>query len=251
MKKIIFSIVLIALSCLTFAQENELWFKEANEAYNQGNYQKAITSYKKIESSGNVSENLYFNIANSYYKLENVAESIYYYEKALSLSPNDEEIMNNYQFAQQMRIDQIESLPKGFLTSSYEYLVQLWSVDTWAWISVLFAFVFVIGFCLFYRASYTQQRRLFFGTWVLGLLISLFSLLFAFQTENYLHKTKFAIVFSEEINIQSEPNLRSEVLFKLHEGTKVQVLDVIEDWKEIKLSDGKTGWIPRKVIREI
>ena len=76
-------------------------------------------------------------------------------------------------------------------------------------------------------------------------------LVFAFQTKNYQANTKFAIVYANEINIQSEPNLRSETVFKLHEGTKVQVMDVVEDWKQIKLTDGKTGWIPRKVLKEI
>jgi len=29
----------------------------------------------------------------------------------------------------------------------------------------------------------------------------------------------------------------------LHEGTKIIVLDMVDNWKKIKLVDGKIGWI--------
>ena len=50
-------------------------------------------------------------------------------------------------------------------------------------------------------------------------------------------------MFSQEALVKSEPNLRSEEAFRLHEGTKVQILDTVKNWKKIKITDGKTGWI--------
>lgn len=250
MKHLIISF-LLSLIPLFLTAQNELLFSQANEAYNKGNYAKAIELYESIEKTGNVSENLYFNLANSYYKLQKVAPSIYNYEKALSISPNNQDIQDNYRFAQNMRMDQIDQLPEGFLTRSYKKLVTLWSVDTWAWLSIVFGFLFVISFVLFYRAKFSQDRKLFFGGWTLSLLISVICLIFAFQTESYKANTTFAIVFTSETAIQSEPNLRSETLFKLHEGTKVQVMDIVDGWKKIKLTDGKTGWIPKKELKEI
>ena len=69
------------------------------------------------------------------------------------------------------------------------------------------------------------------------------SILFAFHKYNLDKNNKPAIVFSQESKVKSEPNLRSEESFRLHEGTKVQVLDTVDEWREIKLSDGKTGWV--------
>ena len=250
MKKLIISFLLGLLPLFASAQ-NELLFTQANEAYNKGDYTKAVELYEKIEKTGNVSENLYFNLANSYYKLQKVAPSIYNYEKALSIAPNNQDIIDNYRFAQNMRIDQIDSLPQGILTRTYKSLVNLWSVDTWAWLSVVFVFLFAIAFFFFYRAKFPQERKLFFGGWSLSIILSLLCLIFAFQTESYKANTNFAIVFASESTIQSEPNLRSEKLFKLHEGAKVQVLDNIDDWKQIKLTDGKTGWIAKTELKEI
>ena len=250
MKKLIISF-LLSLTPFFLIAQNELLFSQANEAYNKGNYSKAVELYENIEKTGNVSENLYFNLANSYYKLQKIAPSIYNYEKALNIAPNNQDILDNYRFAKNMRLDQIDQIPQGFLTKLYQKIVNLCLVDTWAWLTIIFILLFVIAFIIFYRAKFSQERKLFFAGWTLSLLISVFCLIFAFQTESYKANTQFAIIYSNEVAIQSEPNLRSETLFKLHEGTKIQVLDIVDDWKKIKLTDGKIGWMPKKELKEI
>jgi len=76
--------------------------------------------------------------------------------------------------------------------------------------------------------------------------------MFAFQKYEYEQNDNPAIVFAHESEIKSEPNLRSEIAFKLHEGTKVQVLEIYnENWTKIKLADGKTGWISSQDIKEL
>ena len=51
--------------------------------------------------------------------------------------------------------------------------------------------------------------------------------------------------------IKSAPSIQSDDLFILHEGTKVQVLEVFNDWTKIKLSDGMIGWLENLAIEEI
>ncbi|MEP2236706.1 MAG: tetratricopeptide repeat protein, partial [Maribacter sp.] len=71
--------------------QNTKLFEQATVAYNAGEYDKAITYYQDILDNGEHSAAVYYNLGNAYYKLNNIAESIYFYEKALLLSPNDEE----------------------------------------------------------------------------------------------------------------------------------------------------------------
>ena len=112
--KTILYIFIFLLSTLTFAQNDKL-FEQANTFYNNGKYTEAIDSYEKIIESGQHSAELYYNIANAHYKLNNIAPSIYYYEKALQLAPNDSEIKNNIVFARNMTIDAIDKCLKlGF-----------------------------------------------------------------------------------------------------------------------------------------
>jgi len=249
MKNVFFYLAL-ALFSISMVAQNNLTFIEANEAYNKGAYEKATDLYEKILKTKNHSANLYFNLANSYYKLQKTGPSIYNYEKALSLAPNNKDIQINYGYAKQTRLDNIETLPKGFLKRFYESLVHL-PINFWAWFAVISVFLFVIGFILFYRSYNPSLRKVYFGVWSLSILLVIFSLIFAFATEKYQKNTKYAIIYLPEVRIQSEPNLRSEQLFKLHEGTKVQVIEMVDNWKKIRLTDGKIGWIPKKDIREL
>ncbi|MBT8264093.1 MAG: tetratricopeptide repeat protein, partial [Muriicola sp.] len=109
MKKWI-TILSIFISFLTSAQNNAL-FENATTAYNKGNYEAAIQNYLEILENGEHSAILYYNLGNAYYKLNKIGPSIYYYEKALLLDPNDTEIKQNLAFAQNMTIDAIEPLP--------------------------------------------------------------------------------------------------------------------------------------------
>jgi len=45
--------------------------------------------------------------------------------------------------------------------------------------------------------------------------------------------------------VRSEPNLRSNELFLLHEGTKLKVLETFQDWIKLELSNGAQGWITK------
>ena len=249
MKKILFYLAFAVFSLGVVAQNN-LIFIEANEAYNKGDYKKAAGLYEKIIKTGNHSANLYFNLANSYYKLQKIGPSVYNYEKALSLAPKNKDIQVNYGYAKQTRLDDIETLPKGFLKRSYESLVKL-PINLWAWFAIIGVFLFVIGFVLFYRSYDPALRKVYFAIWSLSIVLAIFSFVFAFATEKYKQNNQYAIIYSAEVRIQSEPNLRSEQLFKLHEGTKVQVLEIVDNWKKIRLTDGKIGWIPKKDIKEL
>ena len=95
------------IGTLGYSQDN-LQFDQANSLYNNGKYDAAILTYESILENNLHSSALYFNMANCYYKLNKIAPSIYYYEKALKLSPNDKDIQNNLSFAQQMTIDKFD-----------------------------------------------------------------------------------------------------------------------------------------------
>ncbi|RLD28527.1 MAG: ion channel protein [Bacteroidetes bacterium] len=250
MKKIIYILILL-LNTFTIAQNNEL-FTKGNSLYNDGKYQDAINTYESILNTNNHSAELYFNLANAYYKLNRIAPSVYYYEKALQLSPNDQDIKNNLTFVKNMTIDAIEIIPEMGFSKITNNIINRFSFDVWAIFSIVFVVLFVILFLAYHFSYATNKKRLAFISSNLSLLLVLITLLFAFQKYEYDLKDKPAIVFAQESEIKSEPNLRSEIAFKLHEGTKVQVIEIYnENWTKIKLADGKTGWIPSHDIKEL
>lgn len=245
------AITILLLCCFSFIgfSQNDKTFSEANDLYNDGKYAEAIDKYESILDSEMHSAELYFNLGNANYKLNNIAPSIYYYEKALQLDPNDKEIQNNLAFAQNMTIDAIEKVPDVGFSRITKSVVNTFSADTWAKIAIGGVFVFVLLF-LMYHFSYTSsKKRLAFVVSVVSLGVACFSIAMAFQKNGFDSKDNPAIIFASESRVKADPNQTSEELFRLHEGTKVQVIETYNDWKKIELSDKSVGWIPLKDIK--
>jgi tetratricopeptide (TPR) repeat protein len=250
MKKFIY-IAICLLSNLVVAQNNEV-FTNANRLYNEGKYQEAIQSYESILNNGVHSSELYFNLANAYYKSNQIAPSIYYYEKAKQLSPYDKDINNNLSFAKNMTIDVIDNIPETGFSRMLKSITNTFNFDTWAVFSVVFVFLFVLLFLAYYFSHSTIKKRLFFISSFIVLSFAILTLFLAFQKEAYNKNDNPAIVFAQESNVKNEPNLRSETAFVLHEGTKVQILEMYnENWTKIKIANGKTGWISNDDIKSL
>jgi len=247
MKKLL--VIITVLMCgLGFAQNSAL-FKEGNALYNTGKYTEAISKYETILKSEKHSAELYFNLANANYKLNNIAPSIYYYEKALQLAPNDIEINNNAAFARNMTIDAIDTIPKVGVSKWLNISANKFSFDGWAYAAIAGVVLFVILFLCYYFSHSTALKRVLFIASAVLLILSVVTLCFAFHKYNLDKNDVPAIVFAQESTVKNEPNLRGTEVFKLHEGTKVQVLNAVNDWMEIKLTDGTTGWIRNKDIK--
>ena len=242
--------ILALLFSISINAQNDTLFNAANKSYNEGNYQEAIESYERILNNDVHSSELYFNLGNAYYKLNRIAPSIYYYEKALQLSPNNKDIKHNLSFAQNMTIDNIDVVPEIGLSRIRKNVINTFSFDTWAMLSVTFVLIFVVLFLGYYFLNATAKKRLAFIVSSSALVIALVCLFFAQQKYQFTQKDTPAIIFAKETDIKTDPNLRSNVAFTLHEGTKVQVLERYDkNWTKIKLADGKTGWIPSEDIK--
>lgn len=242
--------ILICLSSFYFgiSQSNSL-FTAATENYNKGEYTKAIDKYEQILKNGEHSAELYFNLGNCHYKLNAIGPSIYYYEKALLLKPNDSEILNNLGYAQNMRLDAVEKMPKTDIAQLYSDFVNILSFDQWAYLAVSLFILFVLAYLSYFFLRFATQKRIAFIASVMSLILGVVSILIAYLQYQDFKTDNPAIIFSKEIKITSEPNNNSEVVFTLHEGTKVNVLEKLNDWKKIRLADGQTGWLLDENLR--
>ncbi len=237
------------LISFTALAQNEALFDRATEAYNGGKYQTAVDSYLEILENGKHSPELYYNLGNTYYKLNQIAPSIYYYEKALLLKPNDAEIKNNLAYARNMTLDAIETLPETGFAKIYNSLLGFLSFDQWSYVAVVFVVLFVLLYIAFYYFRYSSRKRSAFVLSIICLLMAVIAVVFAYLEYNAFKADRPAIVFAQESSVKSEPNKTSQEAFALHEGTKVIVLDALNDWKKIRIADGTTGWIPSEDIK--
>lgn len=247
MKNIVYLFLLI--TSLIFAQNG---FETGNDFYKKAQYNKAIVAYEKVlQTDKKQSVELYFNLGNCYYKLNKVAPAIYNYEKALVLNPNDKETLNNLKFAQKKTIDEIKVIPKVGFGKLVRDFTGTHTYNTWAWISVGFALFFLVFFLGYYFTQAAVYKRIFFfGMFVLLFLI-LVSVTAAFFEKSHFDLEKPAIVFAESTEVKSEPQKANPAIFILHEGTKVYVLQSLDNWKKVQLTDGSEGWIENSAIKEV
>ena len=235
---------------ISFAQDNRL-FDEGNALYNEGKYAEAIDKYKVILDSGQHSAELYYNMGNAHYKLNNVAESVYYFEKALQLAPGDKEIQNNLAYAQNMTIDAIDVQPEVGFSKLFKNIINYLDYEVWAKLSIIFMALFVALFLWYYFSSNTGKKRVAFISFIVSLFCFAMTFSLAFQKLEMDKKNNPAIVFAHESSVKNDPNPNGQELFQLHEGTKVQILESFENWDKIKLSDGKIGWIRASDIKPL
>lgn len=224
---------------------------EADSAYVRGQYQQAISDYESLLKQG-ASAELYYNLGNAYYRTENIPQAVLNYERALLLSPGDRDIRFNLQIARSKTFDKIVPESEMFFVTWYRAMVNMMSVDGWAR-TALFALGLTIILLLVYLfADRLWLRKAGFFGGVALLILFVISNLFAWQQKQDLINRKGAIIFAPSVTVKSTPAANGTDLFILHEGTKVVIIDgSMKDWKEIRLADGKEGWIESKKIRII
>ena len=224
---------------------------EADSAYTRGQYQQAISDYEALLKNG-ASAELYYNLGNAYYRTENITRAVLNYERALLLSPGDRDIRFNLQLAQSKTIDKIVPESEMFFITWYHSLVNLMSVDGWARMAIFSLALVIVLFLIYLFSEPVWLRKMgFFGGMIL-LVIFLLSNIFAWQQKQNLLFRKGAIVTASSVPVKSTPAKNGTDLFILHEGTKVSITDgSMKGWKEIRLADGKEGWIESNKIEMI
>lgn len=225
--------------------------ENADAEYMKGNYQQAISDYESLLKKG-VSAELYFNLGNAYFRTDNITKAILNYERAHMLSPGDEDIQFNLQYARSLTIDKITPNDEMFFVEWYRALVNFTSVDRWAYVAV-FSIILALVLVLMYlfAEAITLRKIGFFGA-VSFFVLFLLANLFAFQQKKMLENRQGAIVTSSSVNVKKAPADKSDTAFVIHEGTRVDIVDKsIKGWYEVKIADGRDGWIETGRVEEI
>lgn len=223
----------------------------AAAAYAKGDYQQAAECYTKLLKVGESAE-LYYNLGNCEYRLGNITQSIIAYERALRLNPGDSDTRYNLQFLRGKTIDKVVPVDEMFFVTWYHSLQNLMSIDAWAILAVS-SFVLALMLILAYLfGSNILLRKIgFFGALV-GLLIFVLGLLFAYQRKVALSEHNIAIVLTPTLNVKATPAESSSDAFVIHEGTRLTITDSsMNVWYGVRLDDGKEGWLPKNSVEVI
>ena len=222
----------------------------ADSLYAAEKFQQAAAEYEKLLKESDNAE-LYYNLGNAYYRLHDIGHAILNYEKASNREPGDADIRFNLTLARSKTIDKIESTEDFFLFYWIRSMINIFNADQWGKMAIA-SFVGLLACVLLYFFGRRMLvRKLGFGIGVAFLVCVLIFNEFAYiQRCQYLDNTHAIVMQTSKV--RSTPSNGGTELFQLHEGTKVKILDnTMRDWLQVRLSDGKTGWIPLKNIEII
>jgi tetratricopeptide (TPR) repeat protein len=244
--RILFYTFLFLYANAVFAQSEspDSVFARANQFYQAKKFSEAAAVYQQLSDLGYSSKELYYNLGNAYFKLHRYGYAIFNYEKSRQIDPSDEDNQFNLELAELYIKDKIATPPEFFLYSYAKALLHPFPQNTGALLCMVLLYLSV-GTALS-RTIIENQRFLRISRTITLISFSLLIILSLILGADVYHTQahREAIILSASTDIKNEPD-GGVTVFILHEGLKVEMRSEKDDWCEIKLKDGKVGWIKR------
>ena len=242
--------LLLLFICIPlFAVEEGIsqYYKNGMDAYKKGQYDLAIQEFESILSNNWDSPELYYNLGNAFFRSGNTAGAVWAFESCLNLSPTHSDAKYNLKLANLKVIDRMGLPDPPLYLQWYLGLKEQFTPTTWINITLFILLLFSLSVTVnrLFPFSLVQNLR---GVIITIFFISLFLTFHSIWTDNSLN---LGVIYSLKAEVRSEPNTFSTRLFEVHEGLKVSINQLENDWVEIELLDGKTGWISNDQIRLI
>ncbi|MDR0810896.1 MAG: tetratricopeptide repeat protein, partial [Paludibacter sp.] len=223
----------------------------ANDEYAKANYSDAAEHYEAVIDEYGSSPEIYFNLGNCYYKLNETGKSILNYERALRLNPRYENAKINLQLARQRVVDNIIQPPPFFLRAWVNSLTAFLNSNQWLWTSVTLFVLCLAAFLFFIFGYNVALRKTMFYLAIALFCLSMTGAAFAAIRKNQTINHHDAIIMTGTVTVKSSPDKSGTDLFQLHEGTKVKVKSALGEWNEIVIGNGNVGWLENRAIEVI
>ncbi len=229
---------------------DKLW-EDANKAYTDADYDKAIGGYTAILDAGYASHKLYYNLGNAYFKSNRIGRSILFYNRALLLKPGDRDTRYNLEIANGQIRDKIDAVPEFFLTRWVRGVRSTMGSNGWAVLSLVLLAAVLGSVLVYLLAGKLVLRKAGFYIGICSFVLMVSAFVFSISERHEILHSSQAIVMSSAAPVKSSPDGASKDIFILHEGTKVSVVSSLGEWREIEIASGDKGWIASAAIETI
>ena len=246
-RRIILVISIITIPIFAVQDGISLHYGIGMDAYRKGQYEFAIQEFESILSKNWDSPELYYNLGNAFYRAGNTAGAVWAFESCLKLSPIHSDAKYNLMLANLKVIDKMDLPGPPIYLKWYLDIKDQFTPSTWINSSLLILIIFSIVMAVSQMISSLILKKLR-GYVIVVFFISLFLTIHSIWTDNSL---SLGIIYTTKVEARSEPNSFSTRLFEVHEGLRVSINQSADEWVEIELLDGKTGWIENNQVRLI
>lgn len=229
--------------------------EQAGKEYLEGNFRKAIDiledEIKMQKEQGKVSSELYYNLGNAYFRVNEYAHALLNYERAHLYDPGDRDIRHNIEYTRTKVEDKILTADNFFLKIWFEGVQNLLTSNSWAVLSIVLFLLCMVCLVLFFFVPVLNVKKMGFYVGIILFILLIFTNIFAFKQKYEIENRDTAIVMAGSAPVVSSPASSSKELFILHAGTKVVITKSDGDWYEIEIANGNVGWIQKTLIEII
>jgi hypothetical protein len=236
--------ILAGISGAAFAKGSEAQksFEDANQSYEKGDIDEALTRYATLAARGFGGAELFYNLANVHYRRGERGQAILWYERAARLAPRDSDIAFNLALARSHIKSEGDNL---FRRAATYFTENELAISTAAFSALFFSFV-----------GLWTLGKMKGDTWP-GMALLVTGVLFAgsgswLGVRVYLDRQPLAIVTSPPGEVRNGPGDDYAVGFTVPEGSRVVILNKRPDWTQVGVPEqGLKGWMPSKELEPV
>lgn len=220
-------------------------FTQANDLFNQKKYKEAAEQYEAILENGFTSADIHYNLGNTYFELGKLGPAVLHLEKCLKREPHNDQARNNLTIVNKQLETDISEIPEFFLLRWWQSLASSFGAMTW----FVLGFLSLLGIVWFVRqyltASDMSTKNSLTIVIIALAILSLILHCLGYSKYAMEQAQDYAVVMKSRVAMKYAPDTKSEDVFMITDGVKVRILDQIESWVKIELSDRETGWISK------
>lgn len=243
-----------AAQVLTYAQQLVV-LEQANRAFEQAStstdpqtarsqYQQAMAGYEQLIAAEVHNAKLYYNLGNTYFRLNDIGQAIVQYRRGLRLEPGNRQLQANLRYARSRRMDHIEaSSQRALLRQLLFWQDDLGLQAQWA--------LALLGYLLAWGGAFAllrwRQPSLRWGAVGAALCCLVFAgSSFMIHTQHTAQRA--GVIIADEVIARKGNGDSYAPQFQqpLHAGTEFTVLEERGFWLAIQLENGTSGWIRRE-----
>ncbi|MBQ8493553.1 MAG: tetratricopeptide repeat protein [Alistipes sp.] len=243
----------------------EVCWKEGIAAYEDGDYARAVDNFERVIELGEVSADIYYNLAGAYFKLGQeytpgvsrhfaggeLGRAVLNYHRALKLNPAMEDARYNLDIAVDHTND-TEAVPDSFIATMWIALRNTMTSNAWTVVSLV-ALVLTFMLVLFYLLSERMVlRKVGFFTAMACMVVVIVATALALSSRSAVVEDERAVVVCNDTTpVHASPDSASKIIRRPSQGVTVSMLRSHGDWSEVLFLDGEKGWIRSSYIEMI
>lgn len=234
------------------------------EAYNNKEYDEAVKAFESVVASDQRSADVYYNLANAYFKLGQqggassrpfatgeLGRAVLNYERALKLDPTMDDARYNLDIAKDMTND-TEAVPDSFLSMVWQAMARAMTTNGWVTLSLssLFATALLVLVYLLHGAVVVRKVAFFVSLFTLLLFVVSTALSFT-QQRATMNVSRAVILTNDTTPVHASPDSSSKIIRQPSQGVTVELEREHGEWTEVRFADGEKGWVRTRVVEVI